>query len=504
LQNGLEKSDAAENFPVEQFQGRQNPAIHGIVTTLELVLVAMIFAFTFRTFIMEAFQIPTGSMAQTLRGAHFHLRCTKCGFKYDYTGDSYLPPKPQCPNCRYYLPKSVAVPISNGDRIFVFKSGYHFYGPKRWDVVVFKNPNDPKEAYIKRVIATGGERVQIVDGDIYINGQIARKPEKVQERLWTCVYDNDYYPLEVSANAAETGNGDDAADGLLRYSFRNRALSNWNLKAEGPGVFALDGGDNEINTIFYDTSAAGPIRANYAYNDSKNYPFRPVCSDLKISFYISSGTGGPVFGVMLRKYERIYLALVDVEEGTMAINSRSADGAVSELVSGQIGQFDITTGVHFEFSNVDHMLMVKFGASSLNYDIGPGPAAAGKITDNGLEPVEIFGKGQMQLRHIKLFRDMYYISSNAVRAGSTGAFELSEDEFFVCGDNSPDSYDSRLWQDRGIGNNSITYRKGIVPRDYLVGKAVIVYWANASRPFETLLPIVPDISQVHFIQGSNR
>jgi len=431
LQNGLEKSDVAERATDEQFQSRQNPAIHGIVNTLELVLVAMIFAFTFRTFVMEAFQIPTGSMAQTLRGAHFHLRCTKCGFKYDYTGDSFLPPKPQCPNCRYYLPQPVAVPVSNGDRIFVFKSGYHFYEPDRWDVAVFKNPNDPKEAYIKRVIATGGESVQIIDGDIYINGQIARKPEKVQEALWTCVYDNDYYPLEVSGDAAEAENGDDTAVSLLRHPFRNRAFSNWNLNADGPGVFALGGGDNEMNTIFYDTSAAGPIRANYAYNDSKNYPLRPVCSDLKISFYVSSDTGEPVFGAILRKYETIYLALVDIKKGTVTISSRSIDGAVRELAAGQIARFDMAAEVRFEFANVDHLLTVKFAGSSLNYDLGSGPAAAGEITASGLDPVEIFAKGPMQLRHVKLFRDMHYISSNAVRAGATGAFKLGEDEFFA-------------------------------------------------------------------------
>jgi signal peptidase I len=504
MQNGFEKSDVAEAAPAEQFQRRQSPALHAVVNTLELVLVAMIFAFTFRTFIMEAFQIPTGSMAQTLRGAHFHLRCTKCGFKYDYTGDSYLPPQPQCPNCRYYMPQPVAVPISNGDRIFVFKSGYHFYKPKRWDVVVFKNPNDPQEAYIKRVIAIGGERVQIIDGDVYINGQIARKPEKVQETFWTCVYDNDYHPFEASAGSSlEVQKGDDNAE-LLSQPFRNRQGSRWNLDADGPGVFALDGSDNEINTIFYDTSAAGLIRANYAYNDSKNYQSRPVCSDLKVCFYISSDTGRTVFGAILRKYETIYLAFIDTEAGTMTINSRSDDGQVRELAVSQIRQVDMTAGVRFEFANIDHQLMVKFGQDNLSYDIGQGPAAAGEVTANGLEPVEIFGKGQMQLRHIRLFRDMHYISSNAQRAAAAGAFELGADEFFVCGDNSPDSFDSRMWQSRGIGNNSVTYNEGVVPSDYLVGKAVFVYWANASRPFETLLPIIPDLSQVHFIQSSGR
>jgi hypothetical protein len=46
------------------------------------------------------------------------------------------------------------------------------------------------------------------------------------------------------------------------------------------------------------------------------------------------------------------------------------------------------------------------------------------------------------------------------------------------GDNSPNSADSRLWSRGGIGNNGRSFRKGIVPRDYLVGKALVVYWPS--------------------------
>ena len=60
-----------------------------------------------------------------------------------------------------------------------------------------------------------------------------------------------------------------------------------------------------------------------------------------------------------------------------------------------------------------------------------------------------------------------------------------------------------MWGIRGKGNNETKYSAGVVPRDYLVGKAVFVYWANASRPFETFMPIIPDISQIGFITGGS-
>jgi len=213
--------------------------------------------------------------------------------------------------------------------------------------------------------------------------------------------------------------------------------------------------------------------------------------------------GRPVFGAILRKYETTYLAMIDTKKGTMTISSRLGEDT-RKLVASRIAQVDMASGVRFEFANVDHLLTVKFGTESLSYDTGRDKGAAGQITDDGRSPVEIFGKGQVQLRHIKLFRDIHYISGHAKRAGARGPFELEEDEFFVCGDNSPDSFDSRMWQNKGKGNNSVTYKEGVVPSDYLVGKAVFVYWANASRPFETLLPIIPDLSQIRFIQGSSR
>ncbi len=173
---------------------RRSSTFAGIIETMEWVIIALVLAFIFRAFVMEAFRIPTGSMADTLRGAHFHLRCTRCGYGYDVGGDYYTTLKPQCPSCEYVLPSGTPMSVSNGDRILVLKCIYQFVEPKRWDVVVFKNPLNPSENYIKRMIAGAGETVEIVDGDIYINGQIARKPANVQEELWMPIYDNDYQP----------------------------------------------------------------------------------------------------------------------------------------------------------------------------------------------------------------------------------------------------------------------------------------------------------------------
>src|SRR5688500_7962806 len=54
-----------------------------IKETVESILVAFILAFIFRAFVVEAFVIPTGSMAPTLLGAHIRVRCEDCGYRWN-------------------------------------------------------------------------------------------------------------------------------------------------------------------------------------------------------------------------------------------------------------------------------------------------------------------------------------------------------------------------------------------------------------------------------------
>ena len=137
-----------ESQAVEFYRRRRSSTIDGIVNTIELITVAMILAFTFRAFIVEPFRIPTGSMAETLRGVHYQLRCTRCGYKYALGGDTAAKPAPRCPTCGFYPENDPVALLSNGDRILVYKCGYYFRDPKRWDVVVFLNPGDPRKQKI--------------------------------------------------------------------------------------------------------------------------------------------------------------------------------------------------------------------------------------------------------------------------------------------------------------------------------------------------------------------
>ena len=177
--------------------------------TIESILIAFILAFVFRAFIVEAFVIPTGSMAPTLLGAHMRFRCPDCGYAFDVNysqphaagrrGHQHPPHRPApsmsrtragqfeprkktfaiyCPNCGYKVPdRNVDDPgqdatdpqaLHYGDRILVLKYLYLFQPPQRWDVVVFKSPDNPgtfdySQNYIKRLIGKPGETLMVLD-----------------------------------------------------------------------------------------------------------------------------------------------------------------------------------------------------------------------------------------------------------------------------------------------------------------------------------------------------
>ncbi|MCA9405446.1 MAG: signal peptidase I [Candidatus Omnitrophica bacterium] len=110
---------------------------------IEAIVIAFVLAMFIRTFFIQAFKIPSGSMEKTLM-----IKDRLMVTKLDYG--------PKVPFTSKRLPG--------------------FGKPERGDIIVFKYPENPKRAFIKRLIAFGGEQVEIREGDIYINGQLVEDP----------------------------------------------------------------------------------------------------------------------------------------------------------------------------------------------------------------------------------------------------------------------------------------------------------------------------------------
>jgi len=504
-----------------------------IANAFEWLITAFILAFIFRAFVMEAFRIPTGSMADTLMGAHFRLRCPECGYRYEYgfvptshgMPEDTIPPQPvpidqqtRCPSCGYFTPANKVMPVANGDRILVLKCIYQFKEPNRWDVVVFKNPLNPSENYIKRLIGLPGDTIEIIDGDIYIDGQIARKPPAVQQELWMPVYDNDYQP--VSPNQRGAFNGDRWQVPL------DFGTSDWKVSQTNPTQLVLDSPGDQVNTLTYGAPSANSFNIAYAYNDVRTYYRKPECSDLMVRFYLQPSSEQGRIGVSLSKKGILYSARLDFSGETVLSKVSGGQETVLERKDGNApppGRFALV-----KFAVVDHQLLFECNGNQLSVDLGRSADAM----EQGKEPsprAAIFGSGKLTLSHVAIFRDIYYTgdgqSSRNARAVEGNPFTLGKDEFFVLGDNSPNSEDGRWWYEPTVANRGWKPpRAGVVPRYYMVGRALFVYWPsgfefpwpqgvkafllqNAGNPLVRLahgliaLRWIPNFGQMRFIYG---
>lgn len=116
----------------------------GVAETVRVIIHALIIALVIRTFLFQPFNIPSGSMKATLLVGDY-LFVSK--YSYGYS--------------KYSLPLSP--PVFSGR----LPSDWL---PQRGDVVVFRLPKDPSTDYIKRVIGLPGDKIQVIDGVVNING----------------------------------------------------------------------------------------------------------------------------------------------------------------------------------------------------------------------------------------------------------------------------------------------------------------------------------------------
>ena len=111
----------------------------GLRENIEAILVAIVLALFIRTFIIQAFKIPSGSMKETLLiGDHILVNKFIYGVKLPFLQTTIMPVK----------------------------------NPKRGDIVVFKFPEDPGKDFIKRVIGVEGDEVEVRDKQVYLNGKL--------------------------------------------------------------------------------------------------------------------------------------------------------------------------------------------------------------------------------------------------------------------------------------------------------------------------------------------
>lgn len=436
-----------------------------------------------RAYFVEAFVVPTGAMAPTVLGAHFQVICPACDYQFDYryyhsgrfdSFPSHPVPLynsistfsiPTCPLCGSKI-ENKPYEVLNGDRILANKCAYWNHDPHRWDVIVFRNPNYPQENYIKRLIGKPQETVEIIDGDIYINGNIQRKPTEVQNALWIKAFDSNYQPA--------THDHTPTFFDIWEPPFQSEPNSTaWKLDSQTKKFHFQ--GSQKPEVLPFEPVRLKRIVNRLAYNGS-DYETYYYCSDVKLAVRVIPQEKSGEITVRLGKYKLKYAAHLNFA-GKCTIRNEYNDKVLMEQ---KISPLSMNQPVEMTFAVVDHSLELRIDETRIIYD-GPNDPK-----DWGYEPkrrkpvlpsVEIIGKGGMfLLEDIILYRDIHYTNSAGPSKSGRGTegnpFTLRDGEYFVLGDNSTQSHDSRFWS-QGTGSK---YRAGIVPREYIIGKAYKIYW----------------------------
>jgi len=124
---------------------------------IEAILIALLLALFIRTFVVQAFKIPSGSMQDTLLiGDHILVNKFLFGVKNPFNGNTWIP----------------------------------FKKPQRKDIIVFKYPQNPAQDYIKRVVGIEGDQIEIKNKKVYVNGEL-------QDESYAIFLDNKILPASV-------------------------------------------------------------------------------------------------------------------------------------------------------------------------------------------------------------------------------------------------------------------------------------------------------------------
>ncbi|WP_165244350.1 signal peptidase I [Paludisphaera soli] len=544
-------------------QGAEARSGDGFRETLEALVVAAVAALVVRGFEAQAFVIPTGSMAPTLMGRHKEVACPQCGFVFAVNASEEVEGSPPrrpvysgvCVNCRHQATKLDEAPSFKGDRILVSMFPYDLPSlpgaspPERYDVVVFRYPEEPEVSYIKRLIGLPGETVRVHHGDIYIKPRgasdfrLQRKPLDHLTGMQIAVYDDRHQPRALRDRAEWRRWRPEPAD------------SGWQVGESGVSLYRVEKPTDDWAELRYHhlvpepeqwesllndrTPSRGPratlITDFYSYNtnlsaensdllsprgDTRNAWLQPHwVGDLTLAVDLDVQSDKGEIRLELVKAGAPYRAFIDLATG----KGRFCRGKhiLAEFDSPMIGP----GRRRLEFGNVDDRLTLLVDGKSVDgdgvtYETGE---EAPIPTEEDLAPAAVAVRGGIvSASDLVLKRDIYYTQtpgytdygpvwedreprrpselfdflSNPARFPNLARvrseeYELGDDRFLMMGDNSPRSKDSRGWDSFDRGWDTVDRQSWEVPRSLVTGKAFFVYWPHGV-PFGPSIPVSHD------------
>jgi signal peptidase I len=211
-------------------QVRVNEAIKkdegGLWETIKVIIQALLIALVVRTLLFQPFNIPSGSLVPTLLVGDY-LFVSK--YTYGYS--------------KHSMPFS---PSLFSGRVWASE-------PKRGDIAVFKLPKDNSTDYIKRVIGLPGDRIQVINGVLQINGQPVKR-ERVEDFETT---DERGRTMRVPQYRETLPNG--VSHFIIERESDRGYWDNTNLYTVPAGHFFMMGDNRDNSTDSRDEASVGPV-----------------------------------------------------------------------------------------------------------------------------------------------------------------------------------------------------------------------------------------------------
>ena len=162
-----------------------------LIENLKTVFYALIIAIIIRSLIIQPFYIPSSSMEPTMLVGD-RLFVTKYSYGYSKHSFPFSPP--------------------------ILKGRLFANSPKKGDVIVFKTPSDNRTDYIKRLIGVPGDKIQFIDGDLYLNNNQILKSKILESSKIYCGNET----IEINTFEEKLPNGKTYNTVYLKdYSFQN-------------------------------------------------------------------------------------------------------------------------------------------------------------------------------------------------------------------------------------------------------------------------------------------
>ncbi|MBN2293823.1 MAG: signal peptidase I [Pirellulales bacterium] len=475
------------------------------------LLVAVLF---FETWCVEGLVrplvVPGGSMAMTLLGVHRKVVCQDCGFQFKRGVETQEPvARAVCPNCGYVNNDISGTADVSGDHVLMDKSVFHFRQPRVWEVIAFRDPARSNRVMVKRVVGLPGEVISIKHGDVYVNGKIRRKPLRLQRAMAVLVHDADHSTGHRGLHDTRWVTDRWAADRPdSQWGFANGKFAHPETVADGTSKWLTYCHGRPSGPIAEGHRAAfveEPVTDLCGYNQTRPRRVEDVhaVGDLMLAMRVVKLFGQGSLSIRAHDGRGEFLISFTVEppDNTSSTDLPTGQSPVSiearrdgrPLENCEQPTVMLPYGFDLEVSLFDRCLLVAIdGQVVLEHAYSDEGEA--KSTSRPLA-LGCDGLGLI-VEDVRIYRDIYYTDSHnigppmAVRgAEDSRSVQLGHDEYYVLGDNSPISSDSRNWSvDPGV------------PAKLLVGKPLAVHLPVRVVKVAGCQFKVPDIGRIRYIR----